>query len=97
MYLIGVVSGTGINILVDMGATHNIIDINFARLISLLEQCIDTTIFVGSGNKFSCQAASSFSIPLCIDAEVFYIDAFLLDIGNDIDINLGMPRLAGLG
>jgi hypothetical protein len=97
MYLIGVVSGTSINILVDMGATHNIIDINFARLIGLLEQCNDTTILVGSGNEFSCRAASSFNIPLRIDAEVFYIDAFLLDIGNDIDIILGMPWLAGLG
>jgi hypothetical protein len=39
----------------------------------------------------------SFSVPLCIDTDVFYIDAFLLDIENDIDIVLGTPWLAGLG
>jgi hypothetical protein len=38
MYLAGVVSGTGVHILVDTGATHNIIDINVARHISLQEQ-----------------------------------------------------------
>ena len=35
MYLAGVVSGTSAHILVDTGATHNIIDINVARLIGL--------------------------------------------------------------
>ena len=34
---------------------------------------------------------------LRIDADIFYIDAYLLDIGNDIDIILGTPWLAGLG
>ena len=37
MYLTGVVSETGVHILIDTGATHNIIDINVAHLISLLE------------------------------------------------------------
>jgi predicted aspartyl protease len=37
MYLTGVVSGTGVHILVDTGSTHNIIDINVARLIGLRE------------------------------------------------------------
>jgi hypothetical protein len=36
-YLTGVVSGTNIHILVDIGTMHNIIDINVARLIGLLE------------------------------------------------------------
>lgn len=44
----------------------------------------------------SCRSAS-FGIPLHIDTETFYIDAFLLDIGNDIDIILGTPWLASLG
>ena len=35
MYLAGVVSGIGVHILVDTGATHNIIDSNVARLIGL--------------------------------------------------------------
>ena len=43
-----------------------------------------------------CRAAS-FIVPLRIDANVFYIDTFLLDIGNDIDIILGTPWLASLG
>jgi predicted aspartyl protease len=90
MYLTGVISGTDIHILVDMGATHNIIDINVARIIGLLEQRIETTILVGSGTATPCRVMS-FIIPLRIDADVFYIDAFLLDIGNDIDIVLGMP------
>jgi hypothetical protein len=96
MYLTGVIVGTGVFILVDTGATHNIIDINVARLIALREQCIDTTILVGSGNEVTCQAAS-FSTLLRVDDEVFTIDAFLLDIGNDIDVVLGTPWLASLG
>jgi len=35
MYLTRVVTETGIHILVDMGSTHNIIDINVTRLIGL--------------------------------------------------------------
>jgi hypothetical protein len=96
MYLTGVIAGTGVFILVDTGATHNIIDINVARLIGLREQRIDTTILVGSGNEVTCQAAS-FSTLLRVDDEVFTIDAFLLDIGNDIDVVLGTPWLASLG
>ena len=96
MYLTGVVSGTGVHILVDMGATHNIIDINVARLIGLQEQRINTAILVGSGNEVPSRAVA-FSVPLRIDANVFDIDAYLLDIGNDVDIILSTPWLAGLG
>jgi hypothetical protein len=95
MYLTGVVSRTGVHILEDTGATHNVININVAHLISLLEQRIDTTILVGSGNEVPCSAAA-FSVPLCIDADI-YIDAYLLDIGNDVNIILGTPWFAGLG
>jgi predicted aspartyl protease len=95
MCLAGVVSGTGVHILVDMGATHNIIDINVACLIGLLEQHIDTTILIGSGKEVSCRAAA-FNMPLRIDTDIFYIDAFVLDIGNNVDIILGTPWLAGL-
>lgn len=86
----------GVYILVDTGTTHNIIDINVARLIGLGEQRIDTTILVSSGNEVSCWA-TSFNVPLHVDAEVFHIDAFLLNIGNDIDIILGMPWLVSQG
>jgi hypothetical protein len=96
MYLTGVIAGTGIYILVDTGATHNVIDINMARLIGLRKGRIDTTILVGSGHEVPYRAAT-FSVPLRVDAEVFDIDAFLLDIGNDIDIILGTPWLASLG
>jgi hypothetical protein len=34
---------------------------------------------------------------LHINADIFYIDAYLLDIGNDVEIILGTPWLAGLG
>jgi hypothetical protein len=95
MYLTGVVFGTGVHILVDTGSTHNIIDINVARLIGLHEPRIDTTILVDSGNNVTCRVAS-FNVPLRND-KAFNIDAFLLDIGNDIDVILGTPWLARLG
>jgi hypothetical protein len=88
MYLTGVVSGTGVHILVNTGSTHNII--NSARLIGRLEQRINNTILVGSSTKVSCWAAS-FNVPLHIDAETPQIEAFLFDISNDIDIMLGTP------
>ena len=59
MYLAGVVSSNGVHILVDTGATHNIIDINVAHLIGLQEQRIDTTILVGSGNEVPYRAADT--------------------------------------
>jgi hypothetical protein len=96
MYLTEVILGTGVQILVDTDTTHNIIDINVAHIIGLLEQWIETTILVRSGTV-APRRAVSFSVPLCIDTDVFYIDAFLLDIENDIDIVLGTPWLAGLG
>ena len=65
-----IVLGTGAHILVDTGTTHNVIDINFARLIDLLEKRINTMTLVGSGNKVSCWAAC-FNIPLYIDADTF--------------------------
>ena len=96
MYLAGVVSGTSAHIHVDMGTTHNIIDINIARHISLQEQRINTAILVGSGNEVPCCTAA-FSVPLGIDADVFDIDTYLLDIGNNVDIILDTAWLVGLG
>jgi hypothetical protein len=57
-----------------------------------MEHRIDTTFIVGSSNEVPCQAAA-FVVPLRIDAEVFNIDAYLLDIGNDVDIILRTPWL----
>ena len=70
MFLVGAILGTDVHILVDTGATHNIIDINVARTIGLLEQHITTTILVGSGHEISCRAGA-FSVPLRINAESF--------------------------
>ena len=89
-------SGTGVHILIDTGATHNIIDINVAHFIGLQVKCINTAILVGSGNEVPSRAVA-FSVPLRIDANVFDIDAYLLDISNDVDIILGTPWLASLG
>jgi hypothetical protein len=89
----GVMNGAGVHVLVDSGATHNVIDINVAHSIRLQEQRINTTILVGSGNEVSCHAAS-FAMPLRIDND---IDAYLHDIGNDVDVILGTPWLASLG
>jgi predicted aspartyl protease len=35
MYLEGVINGAGVLVLLDSGSTHNVIDINVARSISL--------------------------------------------------------------
>lgn len=96
MYLEAVINRTRVIALVDSGATHNITDINVARAIGLNEQRIDTTILVGSGNEVSCRRAC-FNVPLRIASDIFDVNAFLMDIGNDIDVILGAPWLAGLG
>jgi hypothetical protein len=96
MYLEGMMNGAGVLVPVDSGSTHNVVDINVARSISLQEQRIDTTILVGSGNAMPCRGAS-FNVPLRISSDAFNIDAFLLDIGNDVDVVLGTPWLASLG
>jgi hypothetical protein len=93
MYLTGVVSGTGVHILVDTGSTHNIINIDVAHLLGLQKQRINTAILVGCGDEAPCRAVD-FSVPLRIDADILYINAYLLDIGNNIII--GTPWLAGL-
>jgi hypothetical protein len=90
MYLAGSILVTGVHILVDTGATHNVIDINVARAIGLLEQRVHTTILVGSGNKVPCRAAA-FRVPLRIDTESFQVDTFLFEIGNNINAILGTP------
>jgi predicted aspartyl protease len=53
MYLAGSILVTGVHILVDTGATHNVIDINVARAIGLLEQCVRTTILADVALKLS--------------------------------------------
>jgi hypothetical protein len=96
MYLEEVMNGAGVLVLVDSASTHNVIDINVARAISLQEQRINTTILVGSKNEVPCRGAS-FNVPLRIGSDAFDIDAFLLDIDNDIDVVLGTPWLESLG
>lgn len=54
LFLAGSVLDTGANLLVDTGATHNVIDTNFARLIDLMEQRIRTTILFGSTGEVTC-------------------------------------------
>lgn len=96
MYLEAMINGTRVIALVDSGSTRNVIDINVARAIALNKQRIDTTILVGSGNEVTCHCAS-FNVPLRIASDIFEINAFLLGIGNDIDVILGAPWLASLG
>lgn len=88
--------GNGVHVLIDSGSTHNVIDINVARTIGLSEQRINTTILVGSGDEVPCRSAS-FMVPLRIDSDVFDVDAYLLDLGHNIDVILGTPWLASLG
>lgn len=54
MFLAGTILGQDVHILIDTGTTHNILDINFARLANLAERCISTTILVGNDNKIAC-------------------------------------------
>lgn len=74
MLLAGAILGNGVCILVNTGATHNV--------------HITTTMLIGSGMELSYQGAC-FTTPLRINGETFPIDAFLLPIGDDIDIILG--------
>jgi hypothetical protein len=96
MFLKSIVLGHYVRILVDTGNMHNIIDINFARLVGLMERRIDITILIGSNNETACREAY-FNMPLHIATETFQIGAFLVDLGVDIDIVLGMPWMADLG
>jgi hypothetical protein len=86
---------TGNHMLVGTGVTHSFTNINFVRLIGLQEHRIDTTIFIGNGNEVPCKA-TTFNVSIRIDGVVFDIDAYLLDIGNDVNVILGTPWLAGL-
>jgi hypothetical protein len=86
---------TGNHMLVGTGATHSFTNINFTRLIGLQEHRIGTTILVGNGNEVPCRAAA-FNVSIRIDGAVFDIDAYLLNIGNDVDVILGTPWLAAL-
>ena len=85
----------GVRILVDRSATHNVIDINFAGLVGMMERRISTTILVGNKTEINCNSAA-YNVPLQINTESFHIDALLVDIGNDIDVILGTPWLADI-
>jgi hypothetical protein len=63
---------------------HNVIDINIALSIGLQEQRVNTTILIGSRNEVTCHAAS-FNVPLRMDSDALGIDAYLLNISNDIE------------
>lgn len=93
MILAGVILGEGVRILIDTGATHNIIDTNIDRLTSLAKRRITTTILVGSSTELARQGAC-FNISLWIDDEMFQSDTFFLDIGNDTYIIISTPWLA---
>ena len=77
MLLAGAILGQGVQILVDTGATHNVIDSSSARTIGLGEHRITTTVLIGSGTELSCRGAY-FTVPLRIDGETFQIDTFLI-------------------
>lgn len=43
MFSVGAILGQGVRILIDTGATYNVVNINFARLVGILECHIDAT------------------------------------------------------
>jgi hypothetical protein len=49
----GVVFTEAMRILDDTSATHNVIGINFAQLVGLMEHGINTMILVSSGNEIA--------------------------------------------
>jgi hypothetical protein len=53
-------------------------------------------VLIGSGTELACQGAC-FIVPLRINGRTFQIDAFLLPIGNNIDIILGPPWMKNVG
>lgn len=54
MLLVRAILSKGIRILIDIGATHNVIDSNIACIIGLAECRITTTVLVGSDTKLAC-------------------------------------------
>lgn len=81
MFLAGDVLGQGVRILINISATHNVIIINFARWVGLMERRINTTILIGSGDEIACWGAC-FNVPLRIDSKMFQIDAILVDLNT---------------
>lgn len=57
-------------ILIDTGATHNVIDCSTAGTINIVECRITTTVLVGSGMELSCRGAC-FTILLRINNKMF--------------------------
>jgi hypothetical protein len=96
MLLVRAILSKGIRILVAIVATHNVINSNITCIIGLAECHITTAMLVGSDTKLACQG-DSFTIPLRIHTKKFQIDAFLLSIGEYIDVILGAPCLAEVG
>ena len=70
MLLAGAILGQGVRILVDTGATHNVIDSSTARTIGLGEHRITTTVLIGTGTELACRGAC-FTVPLRIDGKTF--------------------------
>jgi hypothetical protein len=96
MFLAGTTLCTGVRILVDTGATNNIINVMVARALNIHEHNTGLTITVGNGMTVPCNAVA-FTVPLCINEARFDIDTYILDIGNKVDVILGMPWLVNLG
>lgn len=51
MFLASVILGQGVRILIDIGATHNAIDINFSKLMSIMECHINIIIMSVAATK----------------------------------------------
>jgi hypothetical protein len=85
-----------IRILIDIGATHNNIGATFAKLAGIKDHRINTTIQMGNGSYVTCHKAS-FNTCIFINNEIFYIDAFLVDLNSDNNIILETQWPATLG
>jgi hypothetical protein len=85
-----------IRILIDIGATHNNIGATFAKLAGIKDHRINTTIQMGNGSYVTCHKAC-FNTCIFINNEIFYIDAFLVDLNSDNNIILETQWPATLG
>jgi hypothetical protein len=96
MFLACAKLGERLHILIDTCTIHIVLDIKFSRLANLGEQCVYTTMLVGSGNDIAHPRAY-LNISLHINTKMFQLNVLLMDLGVNVDFILCMPWLVVLG
>ncbi|XP_061357783.1 uncharacterized protein LOC133302076 [Gastrolobium bilobum] len=94
--LTGAIRGKNVQILVDGGSTHNFITSRMALFLSLTMHHINPfQVQVGNSDTLHC-TASCIGVPLNLQAQMFTVDLFVLDLKGD-DLVLRIQWLETLG